>query len=56
MVCGFLFLDKTALKVQLRFKENVSEEEETALWSRVFEVLGVFENEETKEKEVLLRD
>ena len=51
---GFYFLDKRELRVQFRFKENVSEGQEAALWHRIFEALDVFGDEETKEKEVLL--
>ena len=44
---------KEELKVNMRFKENVSEQEEDAIWTRVFTILAVFEEEETK-KEILL--
>lgn len=33
------------LNVKIRFNENLTEEAEQALWSQLFDILGIYENE-----------
>lgn len=37
--------------MRLRFKKNAAEEVERALWGKIFEILDIFENQETRQAE-----